>query len=177
MVIQATQLPLFEPQSGSLAGIHTSKRGKRERGGVHAWHPYYAGYAERFVQDTLAVLARPGDLILDPWNGSGTTTLVAQRCGYRSIGIELNPAMMLHALAKNLQFPSIAHDLIDKAQDLIKTARRRLGEETTRFEDVSDWVHDEPLTALLALRSAIREIADRAAPDFAREVFLPGAQD
>lgn len=58
----------------SLADVHTGKRGRRERTGVHAWHPYYAGYAEQFVADTLSILAEPGDLVLDPWNGSGTTT-------------------------------------------------------------------------------------------------------
>lgn len=30
----------------TLAGIHTAKRGKRERSGVHAWHPYCAEYED-----------------------------------------------------------------------------------------------------------------------------------
>ena len=168
---------MFDTRPLSLARVHTSKRGTRERAGVHAWHPYYAGYAEEFVEDTLAVLAKPGDLILDPWNGSGTTTLIAQRCGLRSIGVELNPAMTLHALAKNLQFPAMAEEIIAEAEDLVESARRRASQEPAESEDISDWVHGEPLTALIALRSAISRIADTAAPDFCRAVLAQGARD
>ena len=151
----------------SLADVHTAKRGERERAGIHAWHPYYAGYAEQFVADTLSVLAKPGDLVLDPWNGSGTTTLVAQRCGLCSIGVELNAAMALYGQAKNLQFPQVSDAILIEAEDLIEAARLRVSKEPAEDEDVAEWVHDEPLAALLAIRNAIRDrIADTPLPDF-----------
>jgi tRNA G10 N-methylase Trm11 len=151
----------------SLADVHTAKRGERERAGVHAWHPYYAGYAEQFVADTLSVLAKPGDLVLDPWNGSGTTTLVAQRCGLRSVGIELNAAMALYGHAKNLQFPQESDAIVIEAEDLIEAARLLVNKEPAESEDIAEWVHDEPLAALLAIRNAIRNrIADAPLPDF-----------
>jgi DNA modification methylase len=174
---RALQRPLFEIPLHSLADVHTSKRGERERTGVWAWHPYYAGYAEQFVDDVLSVLAKPGDIILDPWNGSGTTTLVAQRKGLRSVGIEINPVMALHAQAKNLQFPRFADDLIVKAQDLIEVSHRLVGQSPIGFGDVADWVPDEPLTALLAIRRAIQEeLADSPAPDFVDAILCQEAQ-
>jgi DNA modification methylase len=33
----------------------------------------------------------PGDLVLDPFLGSGTTALAAGRLGRRFLGLELNP--------------------------------------------------------------------------------------
>ncbi len=36
--------------------------------------------------------SRPGDLVLDPFAGSGTSILVANRLGRRGLGLELNPA-------------------------------------------------------------------------------------
>lgn len=33
-----------------------------------------------------------GDTVLDPFSGTGTTSLAAARCGRNSIGIEIEPA-------------------------------------------------------------------------------------
>lgn len=64
---------------------------------------YYAGFASSFVNDLLESLApQPGALILDPWNGAGTTTEVASRRGLSSVGIDLNPAMVVVAKARTL---------------------------------------------------------------------------
>ncbi|MEU5962866.1 hypothetical protein ABZ777_16800 [Micromonospora parva] len=54
--------------------------------------PYYAGFSFDWacgLLPSLAVSAQPR--VLDPWNGSGTTTLAAQALGYKSIGVDLNP--------------------------------------------------------------------------------------
>jgi site-specific DNA-methyltransferase (adenine-specific) len=55
-------------------------------------------------QMPLAVLDRiikaasnPGDLVLDPFNGSGTTVVSAAQLGRRYIGIDLDPAYVSHA--------------------------------------------------------------------------------
>jgi DNA modification methylase len=39
-----------------------------------AAYQYYAGFSSDFVCDILEKYASPGTRILDPWNGSGTTT-------------------------------------------------------------------------------------------------------
>jgi len=178
MTGRAVQMPLFETPLRALADVHTSKRGEHERTGVYAWHPYYAGYAEQFVADVLSILAKPGDLILDPWNGSGTTTLVAQRKGIRSIGVEINPVMTSHAHAKNLRFPSLADDLLTEAQHLTTIARHLANERPARLGDIADWVHHEPLRGLLALRDAIqKEIADRPEPGFVSPIICREAKN
>lgn len=43
---------------------------------------------------TLCILAgsRPGDTVLDPFNGAGTTGVVCEKLGRSYVGIELNPA-------------------------------------------------------------------------------------
>jgi hypothetical protein len=75
----------------SLSGLTSPKLGPQIR---VAGYQYYAGFAANFVGDLLSVLdVTDKDLVLDPWNGSGTTTLVSSQVGVRSVGIDLNPVM------------------------------------------------------------------------------------
>ncbi|MBH5398440.1 site-specific DNA-methyltransferase [Bradyrhizobium sp. CNPSo 4010] len=63
--------------------------------------PYYAGFSEAFVRDVLDALQASSDqVVLDPWNGSGTTTSIAGQSGLQSIGIDINPAMAVVAMAR-----------------------------------------------------------------------------
>ncbi len=52
-------------------------------------HP--AVYPEYLVQELLKLTTQPGDVVLDPFLGSGTTAVVAKRMGRHYIGIEINP--------------------------------------------------------------------------------------
>ncbi len=46
---------------------------------------------EALVRPIIGCASNPGDLVLDPFVGSGTTCVVASQMGRRSIGIDLNP--------------------------------------------------------------------------------------
>lgn len=76
------------------------QRGQVRDSGANFFN-YYAGYSASFVEYCLdEFLVDPDALVLDPWNGSGTTTSVAATKGYRSVGLDLNPAMVLVARAR-----------------------------------------------------------------------------
>ena len=51
----------------------------------------YAAKPVDLVRYLILLLTRPGDLILEPYAGSGTTLLAAYRLGRRSLGIEASP--------------------------------------------------------------------------------------
>lgn len=64
-------------------------------------YPYYAGFSEAFARDALlGIHLPPGSVILDPWNGSGTTTAVGTELGLSAIGADINPAMAIVARAR-----------------------------------------------------------------------------
>jgi len=84
--------------------------------------PYYAGFSDSFVGNLLDSLAlSPEATVLDPWNGSGTTTIAAFGMGYKAIGYDLNPAMVVVARARMLSpleypsLPAIAKTLVEQA--------------------------------------------------------------
>jgi site-specific DNA-methyltransferase (adenine-specific) len=64
---------------------------------------HYAAFPAKLVRPLVEACTLPGDLVLDPFAGSGTTCIVAACLGRRYLGIELNPeyaAMGRSALAR-----------------------------------------------------------------------------
>lgn len=64
------------------------------------WHP--GRFASQIPAALIGSLSSPGDLVLDPFVGSGTTLVEAQRLGRRSLGLDINPVSVLVARAKVL---------------------------------------------------------------------------
>lgn len=52
-------------------------------------HP--APFPEAIARDHILSWSNPGDVVLDPFSGSGTTAKMARETGRRFIGIEVNP--------------------------------------------------------------------------------------
>jgi DNA modification methylase len=72
----------------------------------HRWYYYKEGYSPNFVEKAIEYAGiSKDDLIIDPFNGSGTTTLSSSLLGYNSIGIEVNPftSFLSDAKAKNVE--------------------------------------------------------------------------
>jgi SAM-dependent methyltransferase len=138
------QSTFFTNSGGYNPSLRNPKRNSSCNKGRTGWYPYYAGFSPEFVEDAInfARTCTSIDRILDPWNGSGTTTQVAHSQGILVDGFDLNPAMVLVAKAKTLHtdvrasLPSLLDDICFKAQNLRGIAQ------------------DDPLTAWLTERSA-----------------------
>jgi DNA modification methylase len=65
------------------------------RGASTRAHP--APYPVELVEPLIRMFSFVGDIVLDPFAGTGTTCLAAARCGRNSVGIEIEPAY--HRLA------------------------------------------------------------------------------
>jgi hypothetical protein len=104
--------------------VRNPKRGKESRTGRASWYEYYAGFSTHFVQDALHYAELESQArILDPWNGSGTTTEIASSCGFEALGFDLNPAMVIVAKARLLD-PTVRASLSSLLEDLLTKAAR-----------------------------------------------------
>jgi tRNA G10 N-methylase Trm11 len=64
-------------------------------------YPYYAGFSEAFAASMLHRMdVAENSRVLDPWNGSGTTTLIGSIIGACCTGYDLNPALVIAARAR-----------------------------------------------------------------------------
>lgn len=57
---------------------------------THDLHPYPAKFIPQIPGHCIAQLSLPGELVLDPFGGSGTTALEAVRLGRRALSIDAN---------------------------------------------------------------------------------------
>ena len=77
----------------------TTVRGPNDRNLRTVWnintkayrHAHFATFPPELVEPCIQLGSRPGDYVLDPFIGSGTTGFVALNLERRFVGIELNP--------------------------------------------------------------------------------------
>jgi 16S rRNA G966 N2-methylase RsmD len=62
--------------------------------------PYYAMFPVSFANTVVERYTRPGDTVLDPFAGRGTSLFSAASRGRNGIGIEVNPVGWVYARTK-----------------------------------------------------------------------------
>jgi DNA modification methylase len=72
--------------------------------GRHKIHPYPAMLHPLLVDSLLEDFAKDGDVVYDPFCGSGTTLLQANLKGHDSIGFDINPMALLIAKVKTQKY-------------------------------------------------------------------------
>ena len=113
--------------------ITSPKRDKDGHSGWEGFFPYYAGYPTQFATDVIRTAGlAPRSSVLDPWNGSGTTTYAASQLGHTAIGLDLNPVMIVIARARMLS-PSEANSLLPLCS-YSRCARPKNGRRQNRFK-------------------------------------------
>lgn len=75
--------------------VDTSRRNRRSVWTVNT-QPYpeahFATFPEKLVEPCVLAGTKPGDLVMDPFAGSGTVGAVCRRLARKFVGVELNPA-------------------------------------------------------------------------------------
>lgn len=133
---------------------------------THLIHPYPAKLLPHIPRFFLSndLLSRPGDLILDPFCGSGTVLLEAVLSSRRAVGADANP---LARLISSTKITPVRQSVLRKAVD--RVLRSAKGSSTSTAPDVVNlnyWFYPHVIRQLSALQRAIARVRDRPTRDF-----------
>ena len=156
---------------------------------THNIHRYSGKFIPQIAARAIALLTRPGDLVVDPYCGSGTTLLESALLRRRATGIDLNPLAVLIARVKTTPIPEATlSELISTLGNRLATSGVDSGfplfRETTeckipepeldpRFCDewYRKWFQPHVLKELIAIDLAIREVDAPVLRDVAYVAF------
>ena len=156
--------------------------GSDGRHSTHGWHPFPAKFPPQLPGYFIERLSRPGDMVLDPMFGSGTTILEAVRLRRNATGCDIDPLARLIAEAKLSRLdPLLAlqlggtvvekarHSFASECPRLESALRQRFEGKTRAFVDY--WFRPAQQLELIALLEAIESHVPPEAQRFLHMVF------
>jgi len=81
-------------------------------GSTHTFYRYPARFSPQFARAVIERFSQPGDCVLDPFMGGGTSIVEALRTGRAAIGIDLNALACFVASVKTTPLSENDHDRI-----------------------------------------------------------------
>jgi len=169
--------------SERLSSLDWTLAGRGKFSGIHDFHWYPARFIPQIPAYLANVLTSKGDLVLDPFCGTGSTQVESLRLMRRSIGVDIHPLAVLISKAKYTFF---AKNTFTRLQDILHLkislylssfGKLDVSEEKEIWQDrrflsiassvsVPDifltdrWYHPRTLLELASIKKAIVEMPD-----------------
>lgn len=99
--------------------IPTARDAAPVSGLTHTFYRYPARFSPAFVRAAILALTEPGDWVMDPFAGGGTTLVEALALGRNAIGVDISALAAFVCEAKTLA-------LDDRAEQALRHWGRRL---------------------------------------------------
>ena len=130
---------------------------KSSRLSLHAIHPYPAKFIPEIPRALVAEFPPvDGSIVLDPFCGSGTTLVEAQRAGFEAVGVDLNPiACRISRVKTGPALRSLGSAAL-RCRDVAATTT---GVVPCDIPNLSHWFRDDISETVSALKAAIHSEA------------------
>lgn len=136
--------------------------------GVHGIHPYPAMMIYPVARRLLLEYSHEGDIVLDPFMGSGTVLVESLLHNRFAYGIDINPLALLLSRVKTT--PVKKARLIAVAQEIIRSPCRAHYQIPTFF-NIDYWFKKQVAQNLAVLLAKIEDIDDRGVKSFFEIAF------
>ena len=136
---------------------------------THGIHRYSGKFIPPIARQAIELLTVPGDLVVDPYCGSGTPLLEGALLGRRMVGFDLNPLAVLISRAKcrrvvpdglreaRLFLADAVEGIEGGSGDLLRAAE---ADPRSRDKWFKKWFQPHVLSDLLAIDAAISRVED-----------------
>jgi site-specific DNA-methyltransferase (cytosine-N4-specific) len=139
---------------------------KETQASVHFFHHWTAKFIPQIPRRIIEMYGRPGDVVLDPFMGSGTTLVEAARLGHDSWGTDINPLAAKIAQAKTARVnESQLDDLIAWLSEAARNPERHRARSADLFRGSAEWFREDVARAIRAIVNRGRAL-DEAARNF-----------
>lgn len=140
---------------------------------VHTIHPYPAKFPPSVPHQLLQRLSKPGDVILDPFCGSGTTLAEGLLFDCNVIGNDINYIALLISKVKTTKYSDkdfkSCEKEIDKLQEVYK-ARKSIDKKTD-FKGIEHWFQDNVRYELDLIKEIIVAIKNKRQKELLELVY------
>jgi len=128
---------------------------------THGVHSYPAKFIPQLPARFIASLSQPGELVIDPFSGGGTTGVEALRLGRRFLGVDANPVGVLLGEVKTTSLTARdwrSLDALDSALRSASTADHRDAQPTIPpIPNIEKWYAPAIAEALARIKTAVDE--------------------
>jgi DNA modification methylase len=143
---------------------------EEKRGLTHGVHPYPAKFIPHIPREVIRHLSEPGQVVLDPMCGSGTTIVEAIVNGRIGIGSDINPISTLITKAKT---QPVELESLTQLRELIKRLSKGVVPkgEVPDFHNRDHWFAQEVSEALAGLLDLISNLPSESARTLAKSAL------
>lgn len=163
--------PAKEQYRSELRRIDWDFTGESGQTGFAAYHWYPGRYVPQLAGILINYFSEPGETVLDPFCGSGTTLVEAYKSGRIAIGVDINPVAVIIAQAKLITFDEKGFDrfaITLMEQSLAKYVQSQMSnshsinfeELVPNYEENAQWFHAETLQQLALIWSVLQQHAN-----------------
>jgi len=145
---------------------------------THCFHDYPARMIPQVAGKLLDLYGAPGQLLLDPYCGVGTSLVEAARRGINSIGSDINPLAALIAEAKvsiaSTKALNTTREAVARFSEYTKSRAKRVDsvpESIAGITNLGFWFNPEILPDLVFIKQFVDRIRSRPASLFFKTAF------
>jgi hypothetical protein len=135
---------------------------KERQASTHFFHHWTAKFIPQIPRRVIEMYARPGDVVLDPFMGCGTTLVEAARLGYDAWGTDINLLAVKIARAKTAPIGDAAlSEFIAWLEKAAGDPERHRAKPAQLFAGSDDWLREDVARAIRAILNRARQLEEK----------------